>query len=186
MKGNIELIAGSALDKNDIEEIQNAIEAAMQGTGYGDDLFSVTTTRVMDTDTGVYYFKVSAPSGWTTDNYAGMERRLRSSLLCHVEFAKSPCSSTAHLSDAPLTEPSIPAFEPTESKPPPTRASQRPTDPHSSLNKATHARRPSHIRDAPPSRSAAHADSSPFSFGLLLNGLVRLMPLVPVGSTFCR
>ena len=183
MKGTIELVAGSGLDKNDIEEIQNAIEAAIQGTRY-EDMFSVTTAREIDSDTSIYYLRVSAPSGWTTDNYAEMERRLRSSLLCYVEFAESPCSSTAHLSDAPLTEPSIPAFEPTESKPPPTRASQRPTDPHSSLNKATHARRPSHIRE-PPSRSAAHADSSPFSFGLLLNGLVRLMPLVPVGSTFC-
>ena len=122
MKGTIELVAGSGLDKTDIEEIQNAIEAAIQGTRY-EDMFSVTTAREIDSDTSIYYLRVSAPSGWTTDNYAEMERRLRSSLLCYVEFAESPCSSTAHLSDAPLTEPSIPAFEPTESKPPPTRAS---------------------------------------------------------------
>ena len=88
MKGTIELVAGSSLDKNDIDEIQNAIEAAIQGTRYWD-LFSVTTTCVMESDTGIYYLRVSAPSGWATDNYADMERRLRSSLLCHVEFAES-------------------------------------------------------------------------------------------------
>jgi hypothetical protein len=96
MKGTIELVAGTGLDKNDIAEIRNAIEAALQGTRY-EEVFSVTTTREIESDTSIYYLRVSAPFGGTTDNYAGMEHRLQSSLLCHVEFAQSPPSSTACL-----------------------------------------------------------------------------------------
>ncbi len=86
MKGTIELVAGTGLDKNDIEEIRNAIEAALQGTRY-EELFSVTITREIESDTTIYYLSVRAPGGGITDDYADMERRLQSSLLCHVEFA---------------------------------------------------------------------------------------------------
>ena len=86
MKGTIELVAGIGLDENDIAEIQNAIEAAIQGTRY-EDVFSVTTTRETDSDTSMYYLRVSSPSGGITDDYADMQHRLQSSLLCHVEFA---------------------------------------------------------------------------------------------------
>ena len=86
MKRTIELVAGTGLDKNDIAEIQNAIEAALQGTRY-EELFSVTTTREIESDMSIYYLRVSAPFGGTTDNYADMQHRLQSSLLCHVEFA---------------------------------------------------------------------------------------------------
>ena len=86
MKGTIELVAGSGLDGNDIEEIQNAIEAALQGTRY-EEVFSVTTTRETESDTSIYYLKISAPLGGITDDYADMKHRLQSSLLCHVEFA---------------------------------------------------------------------------------------------------
>jgi hypothetical protein len=48
------------LDKNDIAEIQNAIEAALQGTRY-EELFSVTPTREIESDTNIYYLRVSAP-----------------------------------------------------------------------------------------------------------------------------
>lgn len=86
MKGTIEIVAGTGLDKNDIAEIQNAIEAALQGTRF-DDMFSFTTTREIDSDTDIYYLRVSTPSGGTTDNWADVEHQLQSSLLCHVEFA---------------------------------------------------------------------------------------------------
>ena len=86
MKGTIELVAGSGLDENDIEEIQNAIEAALQGTPY-EDVFCLTSTREIESDTSMYYLRVSAPSGGTMNDYAYMEHRLQSSLLCHVEFA---------------------------------------------------------------------------------------------------
>ena len=88
IKGTIEIVAGTGLDKNDIAEIQNAIDATLQGTRY-EDAFSFTTTREIESDTSIYYLRVSAPlslSG-TTDNYADMQHRLQSSLLCHVEFA---------------------------------------------------------------------------------------------------
>ena len=85
MKRTIELVAGIGVDENDIEEIQNAIEAALQGTRY-EDVFFLTTTREIDSDTSMYYLRVSVPFGGTTDGYADMERRLQSSLLCHVEF----------------------------------------------------------------------------------------------------
>ena len=61
MKGTIELVAGSGLDQNDIEEIQNAIEAAMQGTRYGD-LFSVTTTSEIESDTGIVIRLAAQPA----------------------------------------------------------------------------------------------------------------------------
>ena len=86
MKGTIELVAGTGLDKNDIAEIQNAIEAALQGTRY-EDAFSLTTARELESDTSIYYLRVSTPVGAIMNDYAGMERRLQSSLLCHVEFA---------------------------------------------------------------------------------------------------
>ena len=86
MKGTIELVVGSGLDGNDIEEIQNAIEAALQGTRY-EEVFSVTTTRETESDTSIYYLRISAPFGGITDDYADMKHRLQSSLLCHVEFA---------------------------------------------------------------------------------------------------
>ncbi|MGZ5476571.1 MAG: hypothetical protein ACXWH1_08790 [Thermoanaerobaculia bacterium] len=86
MKGTIELVAGTGLDENDIEEIQNAIEAALQGTRY-EELFSVTSTREIESDTSMYYLRVSVPFGGITDDYADMQHRLQSSLLCHVEFA---------------------------------------------------------------------------------------------------
>jgi len=86
MKRTIELVAGIGLDENDIEEIQNAIEAALQGTRY-EDVFFLTTTREIDSDTSMYYLRVSVPFGGATDDYADMGRRLQSSLLCHVEFA---------------------------------------------------------------------------------------------------
>ena len=86
MKGTIELVACIVLDGNDIVEIQNAIEAALQGTRY-EDAFRVTATREIDSDTSMYYLRVSVPFGGTTDDYAYMERRLQSSLLCHVEVA---------------------------------------------------------------------------------------------------
>ena len=86
MKGTIELVAGSGLDGNDIEEIQNAIEAALQGTRY-EEVFSVTTTRETESDTSIYYLRISAPFGGITDDYADMKHRLQSSLLCHAEFA---------------------------------------------------------------------------------------------------
>jgi hypothetical protein len=41
MKGAIDIIAGTGLDKNDIAEIQNAIEAALQGTRY-EEVFSLS------------------------------------------------------------------------------------------------------------------------------------------------
>ena len=94
MKGTIEIVAGTRLDKNDIAEIQNAIEAALQGTRY-EEVFSFTTTRETESDTSIYYLRVSLPVGGTTNNYAVMQHRLQSSLLCHVEFAESPQSSTA-------------------------------------------------------------------------------------------
>jgi hypothetical protein len=86
MKGTIELVAGTGLDENDIEEIQNAIEAALQGTRY-EELFSVTSIREIESDTSMYYLRVSVPFGGITDDYADMQHRLQSSLLCHVEFA---------------------------------------------------------------------------------------------------
>ena len=86
MKGTIELVAGAGLDKNDIEEIQNAIEAVIQGTSY-EELFSITTACEIESDTSIYYLRIIPPFGATTVNYAGMEDRLQSSLLCHVEFA---------------------------------------------------------------------------------------------------
>ena len=86
MKGTIEIVAGTCLDNNDVAEIHNAIEAALQGTRH-EDLFSVAATREIDSDTSMYYLRVSVPSGGTTDDYADMGRRLQSSLLCHVEFA---------------------------------------------------------------------------------------------------
>ena len=85
MKGTIELVAGTGLDKNDIAEIQNAIEAALQGTRY-EELFSVTTARETESDTSMYYLRVSVPFDGITNDYVYMERRLQSSLLCHVEF----------------------------------------------------------------------------------------------------
>jgi hypothetical protein len=86
MKGTIELVAGTGLDEHDIDEIQNAVEAALQGTRY-EDVFSLTTTRETESDTSMYYLRISVPVGGTTDNYADVEHRLQSSLLCHVEFA---------------------------------------------------------------------------------------------------
>jgi hypothetical protein len=86
MKGIIELVAGAGLDKNDIEEIQNAIEAVIQGTSY-EELFSITTAHEIESDTSIYYVRIIPPFGATTDNYSGMEDRLQSSLRCHVEFA---------------------------------------------------------------------------------------------------
>jgi hypothetical protein len=86
MKGTIELVAGTGLDEHDIDEIQNAVEAALQGTRY-EDVFSLTTTRETESDTSMYYLIISVPVGGTTDNYADVEHRLQSSLLCHVEFA---------------------------------------------------------------------------------------------------
>ena len=86
MKGTIELVAGTGLDENDIEEIQNAIEAALEGTRY-EELFSVTSIREIESDTSMYYLRVSVPFGGITDDYADMQHRLQSSLLCHVEFA---------------------------------------------------------------------------------------------------
>ena len=110
MKGTIELVAGTGLDKNDIAEIQNAIEAALQVTRY-EEVFSVTTTREIESDTSIYYLRITAPSGGITDDYADMKHRLQSSLLCHVEFAQSPRSSTACLprTAAPSPEPPRPA-----------------------------------------------------------------------------
>ena len=75
MKGTIELVAGSG-----------AIEATLQGTRY-EEVFSVTTTRETESDTSIYYLRISAPFGGITDDYADMKHRLQSSLLCHVEFA---------------------------------------------------------------------------------------------------
>ena len=86
MKGTVEIVAGTGLDKNDIAEIQNAIEAALQGTRY-EDLFSVAATREIESDTSIYYLRVSLPVSGATDNYVDMQHRLQSSLLCHVEFA---------------------------------------------------------------------------------------------------
>ena len=86
MKGTIEILAGTGLDKNEVAEIQNAIEAALQGTRY-EEVFSFTTTREIESDTNIYYLRVSAPSGETTDNYVDMQHRLQWSLLCHEEFA---------------------------------------------------------------------------------------------------
>lgn len=83
MKGTIEIVAGAGLDKNDIAEIQNAIEATLQGTRF-DDMFSFTTVREIDSDTDIYYLRVGTPSA---DNYREMQCRLQSSLLCHVECA---------------------------------------------------------------------------------------------------
>jgi len=127
MKGTIEIVAGTGLDKNDIAEIQNAIEAALQGTCY-EDVFSITGTREIDSDTSIYYLRVSTPSGETADKYAGMQHRLQSSLLCHVEFAESLRSSTAR----------PPRSEGHPNQPPP--AAER-----SNANKPP----PSHFRDAP-------------------------------------
>ncbi|MFZ1896442.1 MAG: hypothetical protein WAU59_20580, partial [Rhodoplanes sp.] len=80
------LVAGTGLDNNDIEEIRNAIEAAVQGTRY-EELFSITSTREIESDTSIYYLRVRAPCDGIMDDYADMERRLQSSLLCHLEFA---------------------------------------------------------------------------------------------------
>src|SRR5271157_3729682 len=75
--------AGTGLDKNDIAEIQNAIDATLQGTRY-EDAFSFTTTREIESDTSIYHLRVSVPFGGTRHDYADMEHRLQSSLLCHV------------------------------------------------------------------------------------------------------
>jgi hypothetical protein len=127
MKGTIEIVAGTGLDKNDIAEIQNAIEAALQGKRY-EDVFSFTTTREIESDTSIYYLRISTPSGETADKYAGVQRRLQSSLLCHVEFAQSLPSSTAR----------------------PPRSEGHPNQ--TSARRSTQRREqttPSHIRDAP-------------------------------------
>ena len=71
MTGTIELVAGTGLDENDIAEIQNAIEAALQGTRH-EELFFVTTTREIDSDTSIYYLRVRVPFDGITDDYADM------------------------------------------------------------------------------------------------------------------
>lgn len=85
MKVSIEVVISTGIDKYDVNDIKNAIEAALQMTRY-EELVEISSGRVTDSDAPGYYLLVTAESRWLTDYGDDLERRLRAALQCHVEF----------------------------------------------------------------------------------------------------